>query len=575
MVDLSREQQEAVTHPGNFFLYACPGSGKTRTTAARISRLAEDGRRVASCSYTHVGVEQIANNLTRASDHPAHFNGTLHRFLLRYVLQPFGHLVTGSTVSPRLVPDEADLWPAIIFEDDPTRRLKVTSFHLNAQGSTEVRTVPFTLGLTPVQANAQGGEDAVKRKLRLAAQGYVSFSDAMYWSLKVLQAHPHIARAVASRFDEIIVDEAQDTTDVQLECLRVLIETGSLQSLVLVGDTDQSIAAYAGASTDGCVTFSNVVGLTTLRLRENYRSSQLICNMAGNFRIERTPDTAVGPDATCTYFPEVFAYPKGRPQVAVNLFNDRLVELGEDPSAAAVLARSNRLCDKLNGVGKPKVADRVARLGRIVFNLQSGAIGRADIAYVESLLMKVAWGVHTPHDLGHSAQEQLRLASVRLLSSAPSLDLDLADWTTALRQSLAVVLADLTDTPLLNPSNLIRNTNGQPKSPARLVFGPTSEGSTRGRTVHQVKGETRPTALLVTSETSSRGSEIDLLGRHLRGETLTWDEQEELRVAFVALTRARRYCALAVPQASLDTALPVLIDAGFRCAPTTKPDAHR
>lgn len=564
MFELSDQQQEAVAHAGNFFLYACPGSGKTRTTAARISRLAEEGKRVASCSYTHVGVEQIAKNLTQASDHPGHFNGTLHRFLLEYVLYPFGHLVTRSDVSPRLIQDEADFWPTIMLAGDPRKRLKVTQFQMTRQGSTEVRSVPPTLPLTPAQANAQGGRDALKQKLSLAAHGYVSSSDAMYWALRVLESHPHLARAVAGRFDEIIVDEAQDTTDVQLECLRLLLATGSLQSLVLVGDTDQAIATYAGASTDGCVALARSTGLAELQLRENYRSSQLICNMASNFRIDRTPDIAVGPDANCTYYPEVFAYPKGRPQLAINLFNNRLVELGEDPSTAAVLARSNGLCDKLNGVGKLKVADRVARLGRIVINLQSGAIGRADITYVDSLLMNMAWGAHTPQDLDRSAQEQLRLASMRLLSSAPSLDLDLADWTIALRQSLAAVLAELTDTPHLKPSNLIRNTNGQPRCPARLAFGSTSEGPIRGRTVHQVKGETRPAVLLVTREAPRGGApEVDLLLRHLRGDMLRWEEREEVRIAFVALTRARRYCALALPEAHLGAALPELIRAGF------------
>lgn len=570
MVDLSREQQEAVTHPGNFFLSACPGSGKTRTTAARISRLAEDGKRVASCSYTHVGVEQIANSLTRASDHPAHFNGTLHRFLLKFVLHPFGHLVTGSSVSPRIVPDEADLWPVVIFGNDPQRRLKVTGFHLTTQGSTEVRTVPFTLGLTPAQANAQGGEDAAKRKLRLATQGYVSFSDAMYWSLKVLQAYPHIAKAVAGRFDEIIVDEAQDTTDVQFECLRVLVDTGSLQSLVLVGDTDQSIAAYAGASTNGCVTFADGTGLTSLRLRENYRSSQLICNMAGNFRAERTADIAVGPDANCTHYPEVFTYPKAQPEVAVGLFSDRLIELGEDPGAAAVLARSNDLCDKLNGSGNPKIGKHVARLGQTVINLQRGTMSRADITYVESLLMDMAWGAHAADDLDQSATQRLRLASMRLLDAAPSLDLELTAWTDALREALHAALAGLTTAPHRKPANMIRNTHGQPKSSARLAFGSRSLGPIKGQTVHQVKGETRPAVLLVTRE-APRGKdpEIELMLRHVRGETLPRKDQEELRIAFVALTRARRYCGLAVPESSLDTVLPTLVAAGFRRAPTT------
>jgi DNA helicase-2/ATP-dependent DNA helicase PcrA len=111
---LTEQQRTAGDHPGNMFLLACPGSGKTRTAAARIARLIDQSISVAACSYTNVGVEAVRKAL--CTDHQAtidtrNFVGTLHGLLLRHVTYPFGHLIHGAT--PRLLPDDSSLWPVI------------------------------------------------------------------------------------------------------------------------------------------------------------------------------------------------------------------------------------------------------------------------------------------------------------------------------------------------------------------------------------------------------------------------------------------------------------------------------
>lgn len=124
--------------------WSYPGSGKTRSAGIRVARLAEDGLRVAACSYTNVGVEQIRRVLSYDLRRPLdgrHFTGTLHSFLLRYVLYPFGHLVTGSTGSPRLVSDEA-IAQDVVFNNDPKTRLALSRFRFRPDGSLIVRSVP-------------------------------------------------------------------------------------------------------------------------------------------------------------------------------------------------------------------------------------------------------------------------------------------------------------------------------------------------------------------------------------------------------------------------------------------------
>lgn len=110
---LTTDQRVVVDAPGNIFLTACPGSGKTRTAGVRLARLGDDGFRVAACSYTNTGVEQIRRVLTtdlRRPVGPQHFVGTLHMFLLTYVVHPFGHLRTHSDKAHRIIVDER-FWP--------------------------------------------------------------------------------------------------------------------------------------------------------------------------------------------------------------------------------------------------------------------------------------------------------------------------------------------------------------------------------------------------------------------------------------------------------------------------------
>ena len=94
---VTTEQREAVFAEGNFLLLACPGSGKTRTMGLRLAwaMLRPEPRRVSATTYTNVAVGELAAAAGRAGVPVAEplFVGTLHSFLLRYVVYQFGHLV--------------------------------------------------------------------------------------------------------------------------------------------------------------------------------------------------------------------------------------------------------------------------------------------------------------------------------------------------------------------------------------------------------------------------------------------------------------------------------------------------
>ena len=122
--------------------------------------------------------------------------------------------------------------------------IPIWNFHFRADGSLTVD-VPQTIGLSVDEAVARGETQARALKRQLFRRGLLSPSDAMYVAMRVLEDHDHVAAALTQRFDEVIVDEAQDTYSVQFASLDAL-KANNLTSIVLAGDVDQAIYGWMG-----------------------------------------------------------------------------------------------------------------------------------------------------------------------------------------------------------------------------------------------------------------------------------------------------------------------------------------
>lgn len=560
-------QLPAVLIERDLYLAACPGSGKTRTAAVRVARLAEDGLRVAVCSYTNTGVDELRHTLALEVGHtlgPQHFCGTLHQFLLRYVLHPFGQLVLGCSGSPRILGPDASAWPSIVF-DKPSIRLGLQRFQFRPDGSLCIRGQDPKFPYDSIAAVAMRGERALKNKIRLARdRGWVSTDDAMYWALRVVRQHPWVARAITQRFDEILVDEAQDTSELQLACLREICQTGTLKSLTLVGDLDQSIYSYNGAHPAGCEELARDRGLHRVVLRENRRCSQAICDVTAALNSRGAPDSATGLDRDCTWPPELVLYPVDDPASVVDAFSRRLAQLGESPDEAAVLTRTNELANTINGSMSPngvnKKALAVARL--VHTHRRGGTMGRRDLDWLDRALAIVAWDREDLTDEPADTRWVLRRASMRLLATAPPLDTDLGSWTTALRVPMADAVALLVDQPAHKIGPWLRVTSAMNKHQVADLLAPTSP-VLQVRTIHNIKGESRSSILLVVGKASRLRNHAGMLGSALAGHPVAPEHAEETRISYVALTRARRLCRVALPDNTPEGIIGQFTTSGF------------
>ncbi|MCH5219723.1 MAG: UvrD-helicase domain-containing protein [Muribaculaceae bacterium] len=118
-------------------------------------------------------------------------------------------------------------------------------------------------------------------RLRLA--GAMDFDDLLYYTHKLLFEHPDIAAHYREFFRYILVDEYQDTNHAQATIIGLLTHNGAANGICVVGDDAQSIYSFRGANLANILRMNSLFkGLKMFKLEQNYRSTQNIVNAAGS-----------------------------------------------------------------------------------------------------------------------------------------------------------------------------------------------------------------------------------------------------------------------------------------------------
>jgi len=307
---------------------ACPGSGKTYSVAARIAMMLSERdfirKGIAALSFTNVACDEINDklksefNIKWFGTHP-HFLGTIDSFINRYIFLPFGHLVMGCNKRPELVGKPYSHWTKGKGE---RRYFKGQCVGANPDEFFDCTTFDITDTLIPIVPNQlfpfswkkyynQDGSvfkkirDIIDVKKKFFKEGYANQSDANYHALKVLQKYPLIAESVAHQFDYFIIDEAQDTDEVQMAIIEILNSKGA-SNIMLVGDRDQSIFEWNDATPELFDKKYDEWG--KIHLSENRRSSRNICNVIQNLSTFQRI-FAVNPEVVnYDYLPEIVGF---------------------------------------------------------------------------------------------------------------------------------------------------------------------------------------------------------------------------------------------------------------------------
>jgi superfamily I DNA/RNA helicase len=289
---LSENQKKILNYNnGTIVVKACPGSGKTYSVAARISKLLNQNefkrKGIAAISFTNVAcgeIEQKLNtdfNIYVPLKHP-HFIGTIDSFINTYIFLPFGHLIMGCSMRPTLVGEPHSNWSRKLYDHDYDQYFDKTTFD---KEDNLIMIAPYQAFHFRWSYYTKGGKingnikNIIDSKWKLFRRGFANQSDANYLALKVLEKYPLIAKNVSSLFQYFIIDEAQDTNEVQMSILEILNTSGA-NNIMLIGDRDQSIFEWNDAKPE--LFDKKYDEWDKILLNENRRSSQNICDFTNN-----------------------------------------------------------------------------------------------------------------------------------------------------------------------------------------------------------------------------------------------------------------------------------------------------
>ncbi|MBN2559507.1 MAG: ATP-dependent helicase [Phycisphaerae bacterium] len=341
---LTDEQREAVRCDDDVMLTACPGSGKTRVIISRLSRaidaVRDTSRAVACITYTNAAVHEIEARLRhhiQPGDDLYFDICTIHSFCLNHVFRPFCHLVEGYKRGFKvLTPDSADfeehVTAVLAAHGRPTPDLSDLEDFAQLRVSPEGE--PYGHAIEHGRLNPEIASDFWKR---VHEAGFIDFANIIYYAFVLLRRRPEILSYISAKFAWILVDEFQDTTDLQVEILSLIAATKHTR-FFLVGDPCQSIFRFAGARPDLADRFAaRIAARTDLTLSGNFRSSPLIVHHA-NLLYPRTPKmTAVGAAKAFSEVPE-WRHGTSAFDVVTDYFLPALDALDIPHGEAAVLA---------------------------------------------------------------------------------------------------------------------------------------------------------------------------------------------------------------------------------------------
>jgi len=298
---LNRQQLAAVTAgEGPSLVIAGAGSGKTRTLVYRVAYLIDSGidpSQILLLTFTRKSAQEMldrAGELIGVRSERVR-GGTFHsvaNMLLRRYGRSIG-LEPGFTILDR--GDAEDLIALVrgqlgLNEKDKRFPRKATIAEMFSKSENTLRPLDeivveeFNHFADHLDAlgQLQRGYQASKRQRQL-----VDYDDLLVLLRRLVMEDEAIRRTISSLYRYILVDEYQDTNRLQADVVRHLASTH--QNVMVVGDDAQSIYAFRGATFKNIMEFPSLFpGTTIYKLEENYRSTQPILNLANSIIEEAT-----------------------------------------------------------------------------------------------------------------------------------------------------------------------------------------------------------------------------------------------------------------------------------------------
>ncbi len=293
---LNAEQREAVeTLEGPVLVLAGAGTGKTRVLTTRIAHILETKRafpsQILAVTFTNKAAREMKERigvLVGGAVEGMPWLGTFHSIGVK-LLRRHAELVDLRSDFTILDTDDVvrlikQLIQAEGLDDKrwPAKQFAGMIDNWKNKGLTP-KDIPE--GDARAFANGKGRELYTAYQARLKTLNACDFGDLLLHPISMFRRNPDILKEYHQKFRYILVDEYQDTNTAQYMWLRLLAQRpkGEVQNVCCVGDDDQSIYGWRGAEVDNILRFDkDFPGAKVIKLERNYRSTEHILGAAGH-----------------------------------------------------------------------------------------------------------------------------------------------------------------------------------------------------------------------------------------------------------------------------------------------------
>lgn len=564
----------------HFRVAAGPGAGKTFWLVQHIKNVLHHSqrlkrtRKIACITYTNVAVDTILNRLGTSINQVE--VSTLHSFLYKHVVKPYAsYLEEEYELNVREIDGHEDTvvhWKKVKqwIEHHPNVNQLKHPYSVNQLIKLKDNTISLTRwlqhltyqfdlngNLTITGDNKQAyriekngdqevrkylnkrcleilGTDLLSYKKLYWSKGIVDHNDVLFFSYQLLKKYSFIISVLRAKFPYLFIDEFQDTNPIQVEILKLI---GAKETVVgIIGDEAQSIYGFQGADPRQFSSFS-LPGLQEYVIKDNRRSTNSIVDLLNLIRkdIKQNKYRNVEGDKPCLLIGErMAALTKAR-----ELATDEVYSLSRDNSTSNAMKKdiygeisNNKLVEELMEVDKSSKSNKYR--SKVVFScLKSAEFGReGDIKKAIKELEGLAKDIR---DKDEGRKKALK-----------SLFLLLKNYDNYKHKSLYEFYSFIKNEVRLEISKLGQGAartfyESCTYDQLALCVNITDDNS-KHRTIHKSKGDEFDNVLIIFKSSA----ELDVFKKP------DLKNNEEHRISYVALSRARERIFINIPSISDD-----------------------
>ncbi len=286
---LNKEQAEAVRYTeGPLLVLAGAGSGKTRVLTYRIAYLIEncgvEPWNILAITFTNKAAGEMRDRVDRLVGQRAGevWVSTFHSMCVRILRRHIELIGYSGDFSIYDADDQRTVMRQVL------KTLNIDPKLLKERQVLSLISAAKNEGTDPEEFRKEAGGDLRMRRIadcyreyekQLKANNALDFDDLLLKTVALFRKAPEVLQYYQQRFRYILVDEYQDTNDIQFQLVELLAER--YRNICVVGDDDQSIYAFRGANLENILSFEkNYPGAKVIKLEQNYRSTQRILDTA-------------------------------------------------------------------------------------------------------------------------------------------------------------------------------------------------------------------------------------------------------------------------------------------------------